>query len=80
MAPYAKEQCSLKADIIYQFPEHHIRFDVFSAVANLDGLIKLLMDQSNLNFLQDGKEVHTNEQEIRAFLGINYMMSITYQQ
>ena len=47
-APYAKEQCSLKADIIHQFPEHHITFHVFFAVTNLDGLVKLLVDESNL--------------------------------
>ena len=47
-ALYAKEQCSFKANIIHQFPEHHISFDVFSAVANLDGLVKLLVDESNL--------------------------------
>ena len=47
-ALYAKEQCSFKANIIHQFPEHHISFDVFSAVANLDGLVKLLVGESNL--------------------------------
>ena len=41
-ALYAKEQYNLKADIILPFPEHHnyIHFDVFSAVTNLDGLVK----------------------------------------
>ena len=31
-SPYATEQCSLKAEIIFQFPKHHIPFDVFSEV------------------------------------------------
>ena len=38
--PYAREQCSFKIDIIHQFPEHHIPFDVFSAVTNRDGLVE----------------------------------------
>ena len=43
LAPYSKEQCSLKADITHQLPEDQDAFDVFSAVANLDGLIKHLV-------------------------------------
>ena len=66
----------MKADIIHHFPEHHIPFDVFSAVTNLDGLLKLLVDESNLYALQNGREFHTNEQEMRVCLGINYIMSI----
>ena len=46
---YAKVQCSLKAGIIRQFPEDHIPFDVFSAATNLDGLVKLFVDESNLH-------------------------------
>ena len=41
--PYAKEQCSLRVNIIHQFSEHHISFDVFSAVTNLDGHIRHLV-------------------------------------
>ena len=73
---YAKEQSSLKADIILQFPEHHILFYLFSAVTNLDGLVKILVNKSNLHVQQNGREFHTNEQEMRAFLGISYIMSI----
>ena len=75
-ALYAKEIRSLKADIIHQFPEHHIFFDVFSAVTNLDGLVRLLVDESILYTWQKGKEFHTNEQEIAALLGINYIVFI----
>ena len=75
-ARYAKEQCSLKADIIYQFQEHLIPFDVFSAGTYLDGFVKLLADESNLYAQQNGREFHINKQEMRAFLGINYIVSI----
>ena len=40
---------SLKAGIIHQFPEDQIPFDVFSAATNLDGLVKLFIDESNLH-------------------------------
>ena len=66
----------MKANFIHQFPEHHIPFDVFFAVTNLDKLVKLLLDESNLYSQQNGRELHSIEQEMRAFLGINYIMSI----
>ena len=72
----------MKADIIHQFPERHIPFDVFIAVTNFDGPVKPLVDKSNLYVQQNGREFQTNEQKMRAFLGINYIMSINknYQQ
>ena len=66
----------MKTDIIHQFPEHHIPFDVFSAVGNSYGLAKLLVNECNLYALQNGREFHTNKQEMRSFLGINYIMSV----
>ena len=75
-ALFAKEIRSLKADIIHQFSEQHIFFDVFSAVSNLDGLVRFLVDESILYTGQKGKEFHTNEQEIAELLGINYIVFI----
>ena len=67
----------MKTDIIHQFPEHLIPFDVFSAVTNPDGLVKLLADESNLHAQQSSREFHTNEEETSVFLEINYIKSIT---
>ena len=53
-APYEMEQCSLKAGIIHQFSDYHILPDVFSAVKNLDSLVKRLVDESNLYAQQNG--------------------------
>ena len=76
-APYAKKQYSVKVDIIHQFPEHHIPIDAFFAIiTNLDGLVKLLVDESNLCDQQSGREFQTKEQEVRIFSGINYIISI----
>ena len=63
----------MKDDIIHQFPERHIHF---SAVINLDGLVKLLVDRSNLYAHQNDGEFHTNEQEMRVFSETNYIMSM----
>ena len=52
----------------HQFLEHHISFDVFHAVINLDGLVKLIVDENNLYAQQNGREFHTKKQERRASL------------
>ena len=58
----------MKADIIHRFPEHQIPFDVFAAVTNVEGLIKLLADKSNLYTQQNDREFHTIENKMRGFL------------
>ena len=70
----------MKTDIIHQFPEHHIPFHLFSALTNLDGIVKLLVNESNLSAQQNGRELRTNEQEMSVFLGINYIMSVNKLQ
>ena len=70
----------MKTDIIHQFPEYHIPFDLFSALTNLDGIVKLLVNESNLSAQQNGRELRTNEQEMSVFLGINYIMSVNKLQ
>ena len=67
----------MKTDIIHQLPEYHLPFDVSSAETNLDGLVKLLVDESDFHTQQNGREFPTTIQDMRAFSGINYIMSIT---
>ena len=61
----------MQAEIIHKFPEHHKSFDVLAIATNLGGLVKLLVDESDLDAQKNERELHTNEQETRAFLGIN---------
>ena len=72
-----KQPCALKAEVtIDPLPEHHTPFDIFSAVTDIENLIKLTVFESNLYAQQKEREFETNEQEMRAFLGISYVMSI----
>ena len=72
-----KQPCALEAEVtIDPLPEHRTPFDIFSAVTDIENLIKLIVVESNLYAQQKGREFQTNEQEMRAFLGINYVMSI----
>ena len=72
-----KQPCALEAEVITDpLPEHHTPFDIFLAVPDIENPIKLTVVESNLYAQQKGREFQTNEQEMRAFLGINYVMSI----
>ena len=69
-----KQSCALEAELtIDPLPEHHTCFDIFSAVTDIENLIKLIVAESNLYAQQKGREFQTNEQEMKAFLGINYV-------
>ena len=50
---------------------------LFEGTTNLNELVKYICDQTNLYSIQNGREFATNPEEIRAFLGINYIMSIS---
>ena len=52
-------------------------FNVISTLTNLDGLVRLLVDETNLYVQQNGMKFHTNKKEMRALLGISYIMSIS---
>ena len=72
-----KQPCALEAEVtIDPLPKPHTPFDIFSAVTDIENLIKLIVVESNLHAQQKGREFQTNEQEMRTFLGINYVMSI----
>ena len=61
----------LKGNVIHQFPEYHISFDVFCVVTNLDAVVKYFVYESGLCAQRKGREFDTNEQEMRAFLESN---------
>ena len=56
----SKEQSDLEAEISRLFPEHYMPFDVFSAVTNLDALVKIIAGQNNFHAQQNDREFRTN--------------------
>ena len=52
-------------------------FNVISTLTNLDGLVRLLVDETNLYVQQNGRKFRTEKKEMRALLGISYIMSIS---
>ena len=50
--------------------------EVYEKVVNLDVLIELLVTQSNLYSQLNGHHFITNPEEVKAFLGTNYVMTV----
>ena len=61
----------MEADIIYQFPELQIHFNVFSAVTDLDRLVKRRIDESNVYAQKNGRELRARK---KVFLEMKWKL------
>ena len=71
------KNCTLEANILSGIPEIANPLLMFEGNTNLNELEKHNSDQTNLCATQNGRKFATNPEEILAFLGINYIMSIS---
>lgn len=71
-----KETCDLSADVLLDISEAPTPYEVFSKTVDLHKLIAEISVQTNIYAMQNGRQFVTDENEIRAFLGINYIMAI----
>ena len=71
-----KKECSLKAEVNLDLGEDDNPLTVFESTVRLDDLVDSIEDQSNLYAQQNGRNFVTDAGEIKAFLGINFVMGI----
>ena len=76
ISPHTQENCLLEGGIFYQFEESASALDIYDQVINLDVLIELLAQQSNLYSQQDRRNFLTNVEELKTFTGVNYIMPV----
>ena len=70
------KNCTLEANVILDM-ENANPLQIFEGTMKLNELVKIICHQSNFYAAQNGREFDTTPEEIRAFLGINYIMSIS---
>ena len=75
IAPNIREKWNLVGEVCHQLKESASPL-VHEKVVNLDVLIELLVTQSNLNSQQNERHFITNPEEMKAFVGINYVMTV----
>ena len=71
------KKCTPEAHILLAIQEKANQLLIFEEPTNLNELVKHICDQTNLYATQKGSDFALNPKQIRTFLGINYIMSIS---
>ena len=71
-----QEECHLLPEIKSNLNETVSTMEIFSLVTNLKELLELIAEQSNLYAHQNGRNFTVTKEELKAFLGINFVMAI----
>ena len=68
--------CKLKAEVLHDLNEMFSPLNVFEKVMQLDKLVTLIVTETNRYAQQNGRNFVTNAAEMKAFLGMNYVMGV----
>ena len=71
-----QEECHLVPEIQPNLNETVSPIEIVSLVTGLEELLKLLVEQSNLYADQNGRNFTVTKEELKAYLGINFVMAI----
>ena len=71
-----QEECHLVPEIQPNLNETVSPTEIFSLVTGLVELLELIVEQSNLYAHQNGRNFTVTKEELKAFLGINFVMAI----
>ena len=71
-----QEECHLVPEIQPNPNETVSPIEIFSLVTGLEELLELIAEQPNLYAHQNGKNFTVTKEELKAFLGINFVMAI----
>lgn len=74
--PVKRNTCNLSGTVLLDVNENSTPYDVYIKTLDWASLKTLIADQTNLYAQQNGREFVTNEEEINAFIGINFIMAI----
>ena len=71
-----QEECHLVPEIQPNLNETVSPIEIVSLVTGLEELLKLLVEQSNLYADQNVRNFTVTKEELKAYLGINFVMAI----
>ena len=70
-------KCNLEAKILLNLPVNSNPLKIYKVTTDFIEFVQYICEQTNLYAAQNGREFVTNPEEIHAFLGISYIMSIS---
>ena len=71
-----QEECHLVLEIQLNLNETVSPIEIFSLMTRLEELLELIVEQWNLYAHQNGRKFTTTKEELKAFLGINFVIPI----
>ena len=71
-----QEECHLVPAIQPNRNETVSPIEIFSLVTGLKGLLELIVEQSNIYAHENGRNFTVNKEELKAFLGVNFVVAI----
>ena len=72
----AKKKCTLEAEVLVNLDHGSTPFDIFQTVTGMDKLLEINLMETNRYATQKGRNVEAMEDEIKAFLWINFIMGM----
>ena len=71
-----KKECPLEAELLVDLDHSSTPFDIFQTVTGMNELLEIIVTETNGCTTQKGRNFETREVEMKAFLGISFIMGI----
>ena len=71
-----KEECTLEAEVLINLDPRSTPFYIFQTVARMNELLETIVTETNRYATQKGRNFEITEDEMKAFLRINFIMDI----
>ena len=74
--PMMEKECTLEAELLVNLDHGATPFHIFQMVTGMNELLEIIVTETNRYTTQKGRNFETMEDEIKVFLGINFIMGI----
>ena len=71
-----KKECTLEAEVLVDLDHGATPFDIFQTVTGMNELLEIIVMKTKRCATQKGRNFETTEDEMKAFLGINFIIGI----
>ena len=71
-----KKECTLEAEVLVDLDHGSTPCDIFETVTGMNELLEIIVTETNRYTTQKGHNFETTKDEMKAFLGINFIMGI----
>ena len=71
-----KKECNLEAEVLVDLDHGSTPFDIFQTGTGMNELLEIIVTETNGYATQKGRNFETTEDEMKAFLGINFIVGI----